>query len=152
MEEVGAENIAIFGLTAQDIATLRQQGTYHPIEYYERYPALRRVLDAFNTNVFAPHEPGLFHWIYQALVQPGEPYFHLADLPLYIEAQARVGDEYAHPALWARKAILNVARIGKFSSDRTIVEYASDIWHIQPVTAGSVTQRDVVQHAAAVSE
>src|SRR5262249_27796600 len=142
MEEVGAENISIFVLSAQEIGTRREQGKYRPGEYYEGYPALGRVLDALHTNVFAPHEPGLWHWLYEALLQPGEPYFHLADLPSYIETQARVGNEYSHRALWARKVILNVARMGKFSSDRTILEYASDIWQIQRTTEGTGTLRD----------
>ena len=131
MEEVGKENIFIFGLKAQEIQALRAQGSYDPQEYYARYPAIRRVVDACTSNLFCPHEPGLFTWIARVLLEEGDRYFHLADLPAYIDTQLAVGEEYKQPLAWAQKAILNVARIGKFSSDRTVLEYARDIWHIQ---------------------
>jgi len=137
MQEVGRENIFIFGLQAHEMQTLRAQGAYEPREYYTRYPTLKRVLDALNTNCFCRQEPGLFQWIYQALLDHGDRYFHLADLPSYIAVQAQVGTEFTHPAQWARKAILNVARVGIFSSDRTIRQYASDIWHIASIPTGS---------------
>jgi starch phosphorylase len=130
MEEVGKENIFIFGLKAQEIQELRAHGSYEPQAYYARYAAIRRVVDAFTSNLFCPHEPGLFTWIARTLLE-GDAYFHLADLPAYIETQHTVSEEYTHPVAWAQKAILNVARIGKFSSDRTVLEYARDIWHIQ---------------------
>lgn len=133
MEEVGEENIFIFGLQAHDVQTMRLQGSYRPREYYARYPALQRVMDALYSDLFCREEPELFRWIYHALVEQGDEYFHLADLPAYIDAQERVGAEFANPAGWATKAILNVARIGKFSSDRTIREYARDIWRLEPV-------------------
>ncbi|MBI3799101.1 MAG: glycogen/starch/alpha-glucan phosphorylase, partial [Deltaproteobacteria bacterium] len=109
MEEVGQENIFIFGLRAQDIQELRSQGSYQPREYYTR------------------------HWIYHALVDQGDEYFHLADLPSYLDVQEQAGVEFQNKAGWAQKAILNVARIGKFSSDRTIREYAKDIWNLTSV-------------------
>lgn len=129
-EEVGEDNIFIFGLTADQIQAMRQQGSYRPRDYYDRDPRLRRVMDALNSDLFCPREPGLFRWIYEAILDRGDEYFHLADLPSYIEAQQRVSETFQQPAVWARKAILNVARIGKFSSDRTIREYARDIWGI----------------------
>jgi len=132
-EAVGAENIFIFGLQAQEIHTLRAQGAYQPREHYARHPALQRVLDALYADRFCPQEPGLFRWIYHALLDHGDTYFHLADLPSYIAVQAQVGAEFTNPAGWARKAILNVARIGTFSSDRTIRQYARDIWHIDSI-------------------
>jgi starch phosphorylase len=131
MEEVGKENIFIFGLKAQEIQELRSHGGYDPREYYRRYPEIRRVLDAFASNLFCPHEPGLFTWIVRALLDDGDHYFHLADLPGYIDTQHAVGEEFKRPLGWARKALLNIARIGKFSSDRTVLEYARDIWNIQ---------------------
>jgi starch phosphorylase len=131
MEEVEKENIFIFGLKAQEIQELRAHGSYDPHAYYVRSPAIRRVVDAFTSNLFCPDEPGLFTWIARALLEEGDRYFHLADLPAYIETQHAIGEAYKHPMTWARKAILNVARIGKFSSDRTVLEYAQDIWHIQ---------------------
>lgn len=129
-EEVGDDNIFIFGLTADQIAEMRYRNTYHPSDYYSD-PATRRVLDALNSDRFCPGEPGLFRWIYESLLHGGDEYFHLADLPSYIKAQREAGQEYQNPAVWARKAILNVARTGKFSSDRTITEYARDIWGIR---------------------
>jgi starch phosphorylase len=131
MEEVGKENIFIFGLKAPEIQELRTHGSYDPHAYYVRSPAIRRVVDAFTSNLFCPDEPGLFTWIARALLEEGDRYFHLADLPAYIETQHAIDEAYKHPMAWARKAILNVARIGKFSSDRTVLEYARDIWHIQ---------------------
>lgn len=132
LEEVGAENIFLFGLTAPEIAEKRRQGSYDPRACYGGDSNTRRVLDSLYTDRFCPHEPGLFDWVYAALVEHGDIYFHLADLPGYISAQAQAGEGFRNPADWTRKAILNVARTGKFSSDRTIREYARDIWHIKP--------------------
>lgn len=132
-EEVGAENIYIFGHTAEQIREMRQQGSYDPHALYETNPDIKRVMDAFLTDLFCPHEPGLFRWIFDSLVHQGDYYCHLADLPSYIQTQERVSQEYRQPEVWTRKAILNVARMGKFSSDRTVSEYARDIWHIRPV-------------------
>lgn len=133
MEEVGEENIFIFGLQAHDIQMMRSQGSYQPREYYARHPALKRVMDALYSDLFCREEPDLFRWIYHALVEQGDEYFHLADLPSYIDAQKRVGAEFTNLSGWAQKAILNVARIGKFSSDRTIREYARDIWRLESI-------------------
>jgi starch phosphorylase len=133
MEEVGQENIFIFGLQAQDIQLMRAQDSYQPREYYVRHPALKRVMDAMDSDLFCREDPELFRWIYYALVEQGDEYFHLADLPSYIDAQERVGATFTDPSGWAQKAILNVARIGKFSSDRTIQEYATDIWRLESV-------------------
>lgn len=132
-EEVGEENIYIFGHTAEQIRKMRQEGSYDPRALYESNPVIKRVMDTFLTNLFCPHEPGLFRWIFDSLVHHGDYYFHLADLPSYIETHERAAQEYRQPEVWTRKAILNVARTGKFSSDRTVLEYARDIWHIQPV-------------------
>jgi len=131
MEEVGAANIFIFGLQAQDIQTMRAQGSYHPREYCTRYPALQRIMDALQSDLFCREDSGLFRWIPQALVDHGDEYFHLADLPSYIDMQEQAGAAFKNSREWAQKAILNVARIGKFSSDRTIREYATDIWGIE---------------------
>jgi glycogen phosphorylase len=127
MQKVGKENIFIFGLKTQEIQELRGHGTYDPRHYYRSYPEVRRVVDALASNLFCPHESGLFTWIARVLLDEGDRYFHLADLPAYIAAQHAVGEEFERPLTWARKAILNVARIGKFSSDRTVLEYAQDI-------------------------
>lgn len=127
-EEVGANNIFIFGLKTEEIADLKSRNAYNPHEYYQNVPAIRRVMDAFRSDQFCPNEPGIFHWIYDSILSHGDYYFHLADLESYIAAQGKASRLYRKPAAWASKAILNVAKIGKFSSDRTIAEYARDIW------------------------
>jgi starch phosphorylase len=131
-EEVGTENIYIFGLTAEEIEAHRKNGSYHPWEYYHRSPAIRRVMDALGSDRFCPTEPGLFQAIFHAVMNGGDRYFHLADFESYAAAQDRAAKDYMDRDAWARKAILNVARIGKFSSDRTIQEYSRDIWNVAP--------------------
>lgn len=128
-EEVGAENIFIFGLTADQIQEMRYRGMYNPTDYTHA-PAVKRVLECLRSDRLCPDEPGLFRWIHDWLLG-GDEFFHLADFPSYIKTQQTAADEYLQPNLWARKAILNVARSGKFSSDRTISEYARDIWGIK---------------------
>jgi starch phosphorylase len=135
-QEVGPENIFIFGLQAHEIEALRASGAYRPREYCARYPALQRVMEALHADRFCRQEPGLFTWLYHALLGEGDPYCHLADLPSYIDVQAQAGAEFANPTGWARKAILNVARIGTFSSDRTIRQYARDIWQVKSISEG----------------
>jgi starch phosphorylase len=130
LAEVGAENIFMFGLTADETQALRDSGRYRPRDLYEQNSSVKRIIDAFDSGLFCPQEPGLFRWITRSLLDHGDVYFHLADLPAYLETQDRVGAEFGHPAAWASKAILNVARIGRFSSDRTVREYARDIWKI----------------------
>jgi glycogen phosphorylase len=131
MQEVGRENIFIFGLTPDEVRRMRDEFSYRPRDYYHRSPSIKRVMDALNSNLFCPFEPGLFTWIYQAILDYGDEFFHLADMPSYLEVQEQVGREFTDRSTWATKAILNVARIGKFSSDRTVREYARDIWHIK---------------------
>jgi starch phosphorylase len=130
MQEVGGDNIFIFGLTAEEIQTMRERHSYNPWDYYRADPRIRRVMDSFKSDLFCPGEPDLFAWIHQRIMVDGDEYFHLADLPCYIDAQMRATEEFRKAPVWTRKAILNVARIGKFSSDRTIREYASSIWNI----------------------
>ncbi len=133
MEEVGAENIFIFGHTAEELDRLKQPGAYSARRVYEDDPRVRRVLDAFRTPLFAPFEPGIFSWLFEHVVENHDPYFHLADFDAYAAAQERVADQWTDAAGWTRKAVLNVARMGKFSSDRTIREYAREIWRLAPV-------------------
>lgn len=132
-EEVGADNIFIFGLKADEIQTMRRQHSYQPWTYYHNSPIVRRVMDTFKTDRFSPKEPGIFTWLWRALLEQGDEYFLLADLDSYVAAQEQVTATFAERDLWARKAILNVARMGKFSSDRTIREYAADIWDIETI-------------------
>ena len=90
-------------------------------------------MDTFVSDLFCPNEPGRFRWIYESVLDRGDSYFHLADLESYIETQDRVAQAFKDPAVWACKAILNVARTGKFSSDRAIAEYAREIWNLKPI-------------------
>ncbi len=128
MEEVGAPNIYTFGLTPEEVRSYQEDCSYNPRELYNQDPMLQRVVDSLAGNQFCPEEQGLFRWIVDEILDRGDRYFHMADLPEYIEASHRAEKDYLDPATWARKAILNVARVGKFSSDRTIREYASEIW------------------------
>jgi starch phosphorylase len=132
-DAIGPENMFIFGLTADRIQAMRAGGSYRPRDLYQHDARLKRILDALDSNLFSPKEPGLFHWILESILDRGDTHFHLADLPAYIEAQRRVDEVFRQPATWASMAILNVARIGRFSSDRTIAEYAKDIWGIARV-------------------
>jgi len=127
-DEVGADNMFIFGLTAAEIDELGP--TYNPQQIYERDASLRQVLDALSSDLFCPREPGLFKWIPERLLNHDE-YFVLADFSSYVETQARIASEYRTSASWTHKAILNVARIGRFSSDRTVAEYARAIWGLR---------------------
>src|SRR5579885_2014336 len=137
-EAVGPENIFIFGLTAEGIEELRASATYAPRKYYESDERLRRVFDALSSDRFCPREPGLFRAIPDRLLVH-DPYFIVADFASYIEKQKEVAREYLDRATWVRKAILNVARMGFFSSDRTVLEYARDVWKLatRPETAMS---------------
>jgi starch phosphorylase len=133
LEAIGAENMFIFGLTTDRIRALGADGSYRPRDLYRHDARVKRILDAFDSTLFSPKEAGLFHWIVESILDRGDAYFHLADLPAYLEAQNRVDDTFKQPATWASKAILNVARIGRFSSDRTVLEYARDTWEIVSV-------------------
>jgi glycogen phosphorylase len=129
-EEVGEDNIYIFGLRSDEIREMQQKNSYNSHERYESDASVREVIDALASDRFCPNEHGLFRWIFDELVHRGDRYFHIADFPAYIETLQLIDDEYQDQDIWWRKAILNVARIGKFSSDRTVQEYARDIWHI----------------------
>jgi starch phosphorylase len=133
LEEVGEENIFIFGLKVGEVEAMRVQGSYRPRNYYNQEPRVKRVVDALGSNLFCPHEPDLFAWIYQNVLDANDEYFHLADLTAYLRAQDKVSAAFNDRSGWTRKAILNAARIGKFSSDRTVAEYARDIWDIKRV-------------------
>ena len=126
-EEAGEENFFLFGLTAEQVAGSR--GWYKPHWHYDNDPETRAALDLIFSDHFSRNEPGVFAPLRDALLTNGDYYMHLADLKSYLEADQQLCDLYAHPAGWSRKAILNVAGSGKFSSDRTIAEYAAEIWN-----------------------
>jgi starch phosphorylase len=129
-QAVGDDNIFIFGLLAHEVAARRAAG-YQPLRLYEASPALKAVLDA-SAAAFSPDEPGRYRGLVDALLWGGDHYLLLADYDAYLAAQARVDALYRQPQAWARKAVLNVAGMGPFSSDRTISEYARTIWNVEP--------------------
>jgi glycogen phosphorylase len=131
-EQVGAENFFLFGNTTPQVAELRAEG-YDPRTYYETDGELRATLDAIRNGVFSPSEPARFQAIFDALVNWGDHYLLLADYADYIATQDRVDTLYRHADEWSRRAVLNIAGMGAFSSDRTIAEYAHGIWHSRPV-------------------
>jgi starch phosphorylase len=129
-QEAGEEHFFLFGLTAQQVVDSR--GWYSPYWHYDHEPETRAALDLIFSDHFSRYEPGMFTPLRDALLTHGDHYMHLADLTSYLEADQRLVALYADPAAWARQAIVNVAGSGKFSSDRTIAEYAADIWQVQP--------------------
>jgi starch phosphorylase len=129
-EEAGAENLFLFGLTVEEVENSRS--LYSPYWHYENEPETRAALDLIFSDHFSPNEPGVFAPLRDTLLTQGDHYMHLADLKSYCRAHEELGALYADRDAWARKAILNVASSGKFSSDRTIAEYASEIWKVEP--------------------
>jgi glycogen phosphorylase len=132
LEEVGAENIFIFGLTVEEVEEKRAKG-YNPWDYHRDDEELRAVVDWLGSDYWTPGEHGAFAPIHDTLLNGGDPYMVLADFRAYSDCQAKVDAAFRDKDAWARKAILNSARVGKFSSDRTIREYAKDIWSLGPV-------------------
>ena len=131
-EEVGDDNIFIFGLTVEQVVA-RQAAGYRPWDIYNSDEEVRAVVDWLGSDYFAPGEPEPFALTRNSLLQGGDPFMVLADFRAYSDAHQRVDAAYRDPLKWARMAILNTARMGKFSSDRTIREYAKDIWSLSPV-------------------
>jgi starch phosphorylase len=131
LEEVGRENMFIFGLEAAEVRTMREQKSYRPWEYYARNPRLKRVVDSFSSNLFCTDEPELFKWIFASVLDANDEHFHLADFTPYVEAQEMAGNTFRDRSRWTHMSILNVARMGKFSSDRTVMEYARELWGVK---------------------
>lgn len=129
LEEVGDENIYIFGLKVEEIDQIRKAG-YDNWSYYTKNAELKQVIDQLRDGFFSPEEPNLFHPIVNALLESGDYYMILADFEAYSETQKEIDALYGKPADWYKKAIHNVARVGKFSSDRTIRDYADEIWGV----------------------
>jgi starch phosphorylase len=128
-QQVGEENFFLFGLTAEQVSGSRSW--YNPRWHYEHESETRAALDLIASDHFSRYEPGLFEPLLHSLLA-GDYYMHLADLQSYSEAQLRLADLYSQPQQWAAKAILNVAGAGWFSSDRTIKQYADEIWRAKP--------------------
>jgi starch phosphorylase len=131
-QNVGDDNIFIFGLKTPEVRSLRVSG-YHPLPYYEKQPQLKAVLDAIAMGQFSPDEPSRYRGQINALIWEGDHYMLLADYASYVATQLRVDALYRDQAQWCERTIANVAGMGMFSSDRTIGEYARDIWHVKPM-------------------
>jgi starch phosphorylase len=129
-EEMGRENIFIFGMTVEEVRAVEAAG-YNAHTYYARNKELRQVMDMIRDGFFSPGNPAEFHGLVEMLLQH-DRFLTLADYDAYIEAQDLVSAAYTDQTKWARMAIMNIASSGKFSSDRTIAEYAREIWGIEP--------------------
>ena len=133
-EQVGDENMFLFGMRTEDVARLRP--SYDAREYYRKDPEIRLALDMIRRNVFSLMNPGLFEPILRSLLDYNDYYMLLADLKSYCAAQDRVDATYRDRGQWNRMSLINIARSGFFSSDRAVMEYARDIWHVKPVDFG----------------
>jgi starch phosphorylase len=131
-EQVGADNFFLFGKTVEEIETIRATRAYNPWEYYNKDPDIKRVMDLFREGFFNLDQHNIYMPIWDALLTQGDQYFNLADFRAYVECQERVDAVYRDEDRWTRMCIMNIANMGKFSSDRAIKEYADDIWHLQP--------------------
>ena len=130
-EEVGDDNMFLFGLRTEDVAKLRS--TYVSKDYYRKDPEIKAALDMIKSNAFSVLEPGLFNPIIRNLLDYNDYYMLLADLRSYCEAQDRVDATYRNATKWNRMSLVNIARSGRFSSDRAVQEYCDEIWHIKPI-------------------
>jgi len=139
-EAAGEENFFIFGLSADEV--VRSRGSYNPQWHYDNEPETRAALDLISSNHFSHNESGVLAPILDTLLRHGDYFLHLADLKGYSEAHGRLGELYNKPEEWSRKAILNIAGSGKFSSDRTIEEYARDIWGAEKCIPSSETEKE----------
>ena len=137
VEEVGDENAFIFGLKAHEVEDLREKG-YNPYDYYQASSEVKEAVDLLFSGHFSINEPGIFEPIRETIFENGDYYMLMADLQSYITAQEEVEKAYKDQDLWAKMAIKNIACSGKFSSDRTINQYAKDIWNVNPCEVGEV--------------
>ncbi len=135
LEEVGEENIFIFGNTAEELIRIKKAG-YVPAEYYDKDPELRQIIDQIRSGFFSPNDPTTFMPIFNALYKGTGRYYIMADYRDYITCQERISGAFQDQIDWHRKAILNVARMGKFSTDRVIDEYSREIWRVKPCPVG----------------
>ena len=139
-EEVGAENFFLFGLSAQEVYDLKARG-YRPMDYYNGSQSLRDVIDLIRSGFFARGDTELFRPLIDGLLYQ-DPYLLLADFQSYVECQEKVSAAYRDTERWTRMSILNTARSGKFSSDRTIREYCADIWRVKSVPIHLLTHAE----------
>ncbi len=132
VEEAGAENAVIFGLSAQEVIDFEHNSQYRPREIYENDLRVRRVVDQLVDGSYTNEDPNLFRELYDMLLNKDE-YFILKDFASYADAQRRIDEKYRDRRAWNKSALINIASAGKFSSDRTIEEYVDDIWHLTKV-------------------
>lgn len=130
LEEMGPDNMFIFGMNVDEVEALAKKG-YNPREYYERNPELKQCIDEIASGFFSPEDPGMFRDIANSLLN-NDKYMLLADYEAYIKCQEKVSATYANQDAWMRKSLMNIASSGKFSSDRTIAQYAREIWGVEP--------------------
>ena len=149
VEEVGSENAFIFGLSSEEVINFEQHGGYDPMRIFNEDQNVRKVLTQLVDGTFAPGNPDLFRPLYNSLLHsngvPADRYFILKDFESYAAAQRAVEEAYKDTKRWARMAMMNVACVGKFSSDRTIEEYVRDIWHLKKVSLSSRRRKTKVQ-------
>jgi starch phosphorylase len=132
-EAVGSENMFMFGKTVEELRMLQEKG-YDPAAIYESNRELKRVLNMIRDGYFSPEQRNLFVPIFDSLVRQGDHYMVLADYEAYIACQASVDAAFKDQAEWTRKTILNVANVGRFSVDRLVQQYASDVWNAKPIS------------------
>ena len=134
-DEVGEENIIIFGLSSEETARMSREHSYNPWDMYHSDERIRRVMDSLVDGTFAPDNPELFRGVFNSLLgsDRSDEYFVLKDFASYAEAQERLERIYKNKDEWSRMAVINTAKSGKFSSDRTIREYAKEIWNLKPM-------------------
>ena len=138
-EEVGMDNIFIFGMSSDEVIEHEHKRDYDPMQIFNSDGDIRKVLMQMVNGFYSPKDPELFRELYNSLLNTrstryADTYFSLKDFRAYAEAQKRVEEYYRDEEAWAKSAILNVAHTGKFSSDRTIQEYVDDIWHLDKIT------------------
>ena len=131
-EAVGEENFFTFGKTIEEVKAIRAAGSHNPWDYYNNSPEIRHILDCLGGDFLNLEQPGLYRPIREALLEFGDYYLHLADFESYLETQKRVDEVYRDRDAWSRMCLKNIANMGQFSSDRTILEYARDIWNLKP--------------------
>ena len=149
-DEVGRENIFIFGLTADEVAATRAAG-YRPADSCSTDGELREVLHMIGTGYFSPEHAERFRWIVESLTTGGDPFFLLADYRSYVDCQARVDALFRQPDEWTRRGVLNVAAMGRFSSDRAVLEYANTIWRVGSVNSAVDPERSTLRsHTASI--
>lgn len=130
-EDVGTENLFLFGLKSAEVLRMRQERSYRPSEICDREPRIQRLVKSFSSGLFCPHQADFGVWVSRTLLSEEDEQMHLADLPAYLGVQQEAATAFEDYERWTRMAIFNTARVGKFSSDRTVRHYADEVWDIK---------------------